>query len=452
MARPRKKKEEDAAVNIGSLLDDAPAKKSTKTLKFKTAIKNNSFDLLAQDKATQKKDFMAKVGIGDGFGTSAEVASYYLPVPWLALQYLIGRPGIPANSITEFIGQESVGKSSLVYALMGNFIANNIPCYYINSEPKALEGDWQARLVNTDPEKAEVIKSIIDVHTMDALDEMDMGIRSWITMQRSELGVPKDVPLVCIVDSITKLMTPDEYAASGVAKKKPGEKSSGTGVANIKGKMAAAASWMHNWDKTIKPFIRENNATIILVSGQNQDIDAGAAPSFIPKSSLAKYNKTRRGGNAINQSAALQFTITYKSAVKNTANEACGKNVLLYCAKNSYGPSFREIQYAIMDDRKENYNDIPGEYLQPAIRMDEAVANLLVDKKAFGLSLNRKRYSSAQLNIYEAGASTIIQAIESDPEWMQEAAEALSIHGYEAEESDTEPADEQLDEVSETDI
>ena len=65
-------------------------------------------------------------------------------------------------------------------------------------------------------------------------------------------------------------------------------------------------------------------------------------------------------------------------------------------------PSFREIQYAIMDDRKENYNDIPGEYLQPAIRMDEAVANLLVDKKAFGLSLNRKRYSSAQLNIYEA--------------------------------------------------
>ena len=69
-----------------------------------------------------------------------------LPVPWL-LQYLIGRPGIPANSITEFIGQESVGKSSLVYALMGNFIANNIPCYYINSEPKALEGDWQARLV-----------------------------------------------------------------------------------------------------------------------------------------------------------------------------------------------------------------------------------------------------------------------------------------------------------------
>ena len=53
MARPRKKKEEDAAVNIGSLLDDAPAKKSTKTLKFKTAIKNNSFDLLAQDKATQ---------------------------------------------------------------------------------------------------------------------------------------------------------------------------------------------------------------------------------------------------------------------------------------------------------------------------------------------------------------------------------------------------------------
>ena len=35
---------------------------------------------------------------------------------------------------------------------------------------------------------------------------------------------------------------------------------------------------------------------------------------------------------------------------------------------------------------------------------------------------------------------------------QEEAAEALSIHGYEAEEIDTESADEQLDEVSETDI
>lgn len=404
--------------------------KKPKKVKFRTAVKNNSFDLLSSVKATQKKDFMAKVGLGEGFSASSEVASYYLPVPWLGLQYLIGRPGIPANTIVELIGQESVGKSSLVYAMMGTFIANNIPCYYINSEPKALEGDWQARLVSTDPEKSELIKEVIDVHVMDSLDEMDEGIRQWITMQRTEMGVPLDVPLVCIVDSITKLMTPDEYAASGVAKKKPGEKSKGTGVKNIGGKIGAAATWMHEWSKLIDPFIRANNATIILVSGQNQDMDAGATPSFIPKSAMAKYNKTRRGGNAINQSAALQFTITYKSAVKNTAGEMCGKEVLLYCAKNSYGPSFRELRYQIMDDRKENYNDIPGEYLQPAIRMDEAVVNLLVERKALGLTLNRKRYSSAQLNIYEASANTVLTTIEANPEWLLEAAEVLSIKGY----------------------
>lgn len=443
MARPKKVKvKEEPGLDIENMFS-VPSEdgnevsgeveveeKKPKKVKFRTAVKNNSFDLLSSVKATQKKDFMAKVGLGEGFSASSDVASYYLPVPWLGLQYLIGRPGIPANTIVELIGQESVGKSSLVYAMMGTFIANNIPCYYINSEPKALEGDWQARLVSTDPEKSELIKEVIDVHVMDSLDEMDEGIRQWITMQRTEMGVPLDVPLVCIVDSITKLMTPDEYAASGVAKKKPGEKSKGTGVKNIGGKIGAAATWMHEWSKLIDPFIRANNATIILVSGQNQDMDAGATPSFIPKSAMAKYNKTRRGGNAINQSAALQFTITYKSAVKNTAGEMCGKEVLLYCAKNSYGPSFRELRYQIMDDRKENYNDIPGEYLQPAIRMDEAVVNLLVERKALGLTLNRKRYSSAQLNIYEASANTVLTTIEANPEWLLEAAEVLSIKGY----------------------
>lgn len=443
MARPKKAKLEEASENISVGLEDMFATQDTseeveskpKRATFRTAVKNESFNLLSSAKKTQKKDFMAKVGLGEGFQSSQEVASYYLPVPWLALQYLIGRPGIPANTLVEFIGQESVGKSSLVYALMGNFISHNIPCYYINSEPKALEGDWQARLVNTDPEKAELIKSIIDVHTMDSLDEMDAGIRNWITMQRTELGVPLDVPLVCIVDSITKLLTPDEYAASGIAKKKSGEKSKGTGVANVGGRMAAAATWMHTWDKTIKGFIRENNATIILVSGQNQDIDAGATPSFIPKSAMAKYNKTRRGGNAINQAACLQFTITYKAGVKNTSGELCGKEVLLFCAKNSYGPTFREVRYQIMDDRKENYNDIPGEYLQPAIRMAEAVVNILVEKKAFGLTLNRKRYSSAELDIYEASADTILTAIETNPKWLIEAADILSIKGYDTEEA-----------------
>ena len=440
MARPKKiKQQETPADEIFTLEDlensESEETPSTKTkATFRTAVKNTSFNLLSSAKATQKKDFMAKAGMGDGFQSSSENASYYLPVPWLGLQYLVGRPGLPANTIIEFIGQESVGKSSLVYALMGHFVAHNIPCYYINSEPKILEGDWQARMVSTDPEKAELIKSVIDTHVMDSLDEMDAGIRNWITMQRTELGVPLDVPLVCVVDSITKLLTPDEYAASGIAKRKPGEKSTGTGVTNVKGKIAAAATWMHTWDKTIKGFIRENNATIILVSGQNQDVDAGATPSFIPKSAMAKYNKTRRGGNAINQSACLQFTITYKAGVKNTSGELCGKEVLLFVAKNSYGPSFRELRYSIMDDRKENYNDIPGEYMQPAIRMSEAVVNALVERKAFGITLNRKRYSSSELDIYEASADTILNAITANPKWLVEAAEYLSIKGYGTEE------------------
>ena len=66
--------------------------------------------------------------------------------------------------------------------------------------------------------------------------------------------------------------------------------------------------------------------------------------------------------------------------------------------------------------------------------MSEAVVNALVERKAFGITLNRKRYSSSELDIYEASADTILNAITANPKWLVEAAEYLSIKGYGTEE------------------
>ena len=165
MPRPKKKQE----VNT-----EQPTATTVKRPKFRTAVKNTSFNIFDTESDKQRtKDLMAKAGVGAGFGSSTQSARDYLPVPWLALQYLIGRPGIPMNTITEFIGSESVGKSSLVYALMGEFVAHNIPCFYINSEPKALEPDWQLRLLGTDPVKGRKIRDAIDIQPLNALEEMD---------------------------------------------------------------------------------------------------------------------------------------------------------------------------------------------------------------------------------------------------------------------------------------
>lgn len=428
MPRPKKKQEEKIVAT------EQPATTTVKRPKFRTAVKNTSFNIFDTESDKQRtKDLMAKAGVGAGFGSSTQSARDYLPVPWLALQYLIGRPGIPMNTITEFIGSESVGKSSLVYALMGEFVSHNIPCFYINSEPKALEPDWQLRLLGTDPIKGRKIRDAIDIQPLNALEEMDEHMRAWVKIKREDEGIPVDVPLVVVIDSITKLMNPEEFSVSGLAKIKPGEKKKPEGVGSVSQKPGVTAKWLHQWARLIAPLLEQKNVTIIAVSGQNQNMDAGGGSTYIKPS--AKRNKTRTGGNALNQSAALQFTVTYKGAYKNTSGVDCGKEVLLFCEKNSYGPSFREIKYTLYDDRIENYpDDIEDVFKQQAIDMDIALANLLVEKRILGTTVTRKRYSSTKAEAFEMSAKGFVAHILEKPELFMQVVKELSIKGYDYEE------------------
>lgn len=434
MPRPAKKKQEPI-VEEQVVAENATA--AVKKPKFRSAVKNSSFNIFGDEANKQRtKDLMAKAGVGAGFRSSTQAARDYLPVPWVAFQYLIGRPGIPLNTIAEFIGAEAVGKSSFVYALMGEFVANNIPCYYINSEPKALEPDWQLRLLGTDPEKGKKIRDAIDIQQLNALEEMDEHLRAWVKIKREEEGIPMDVPLVVVIDSITKLMNPEEFAVSGLAKLKPGERKKPEGVGNVSQKPGVTAKWLHQWARLIAPLLEQKNVTIIAVSGQNQNMDAGGGPSFVKPSE--KRNKTRTGGNALNQSAALQFTITYKGAYKNSAGTACGKEVLLFCDKNSYGPSFREIKYTLLDDRYENYpEDIEGVYKQQAIDMSSALASLMVEHKILSTTVDRKRYSSPKANLVGLTAKSFVEKVLSNTELFMQVVQALSIKGYDYEEENT---------------
>lgn len=438
MARPAKKKQEQP-IEVPQEQTTTPTVKRTR---FRSAVKNTSFDIFSEEAAAQRtKDLMAKVGMGEGFSSSTQAVRDYLPVPWLALQYLIGRPGIPLNTITEIIGAEGVGKSSLTYALMGEFIGNNIPCYYINSEPKALEPDWQLRLLGSDTQRAIKIRDIINVQPLYSLVEMDEHIRAWVNIKRNEEGVPMDVPLVVIVDSITKLMNPEEFAASGLVKLKPGEKRKAEGVNGISMKPGVTAQWIHKWSRLMPNYMEANNLTIICVGGQNQNMNAGATPSFITPSE--KHNDTRIGGEALRQNAALRFTVTYKAAVKNSANVAVGKEILLYCKKNSYGPSYREVRYHIYDDRIENYKlDVPGTFTQQAINMDVGLASVMADNRILGTTVNKKRYTSTKLEAYELPADEFISHIVGRPDAFKAVVTALSIKGYEFDEEDPGPGGE----------
>lgn len=426
MPRPKKIKTPEVEVlDVADIMDESSQETGNDDvqLTYRSGVKNTSFDIFAGTKALRDKS--QKLG---AFKTMDEIATDYLPVPWMALQYLIGRVGIPMKTIVEFIGAEGTGKSSIVGTLIGNFVTHNIPCYYINSEAKVLEPDWRMRLYHRDPAMSEKIDSVVNYDYISTLSQMKDRINSWIEAQREV--IPVDVPLVIAVDSITKLMNDDEAAAAGWDSK---TESFAYGKAkDVSKKPGVTAKWMHEWSRFIAPILQTNNVTLILVSGQNQDMNSQPSP-FIPASAIAKRNKTRTGGNAINQSAALQFTLTKMSDAKRVSTaKASGKNVCIYTAKNSYGPTGREVTYTVWDNRKENFedSDVPGKYMASPIDMDVTLCNLLLDSKVFGLTVTANKFTSEELELFKVTAADVVRAIYAKPANVLKASKALSIYGY----------------------
>lgn len=436
MARPKKIKDEvlvddtQSSATLAEVFGDTPATTASRPRarkRSKMAIGGEAFDIFANDQlAEQTKSLLAKSAMADGFKSAADINRDYLPIPWFAMQYLIGRIGIPVNTIIEFIGQENTGKSSLVMAMLGNFIKYNIPCLFCNSEPKMLESDWISRLVGADASIGDKVKRVLEVtERLYTLDDMDKLIRKWVHVKRYEQGIPKSVPLVCVVDTITKLLNPEEAEALIVQEGK--DKSINVlknSVSDVSKKPGVTAKWLHEWTRAICSMLNEENVTIICVSGQNQNMNAGSS-SFAADGG-ASLNKTRIGGTAMNQSASIQITITRKGIWKDSAGNQIGDVIRARVVKNSYGPK-RSIEYGMRNDL---FSDDTG-YIQQAIDMDEAFANILVANKIKGLTCTRKLYTSEAMGVHQLKAPALIAKLTADEELMDEIGALLKISGYE---------------------
>ena len=120
MARPKKIKEEVAIEETPTLTEafgeaeQVIVKKPRARKKSKLAVGGEAFDIFANEQmAEQTRSLLAKSAMADGFKSAADINRDYLPLPWFAMQYLIGRIGIPVNTIIEFIGQENTDALSL---------------------------------------------------------------------------------------------------------------------------------------------------------------------------------------------------------------------------------------------------------------------------------------------------------------------------------------------------
>lgn len=435
MPRVKKKTEDIVADNINTkqeeVITSSEENTPVKPVKIRAKKVSTKFDIFADEAVLQQeKELLAKAGVRGAFKSAADINREYLPVPWFALQYVFGKIGITTNTFNEFIGQECVGKSSLVFALACNFIKNGIPVLYINTEAKTLEGSWLYRLAGRDKELG---KKLIDRVLMDeycpTYTEMDNRIRGWIKVMRGERKIPMETPLVFIVDSVTNLMSPEQAEGKVVSKEeislKDKLKTLDKGVEDISAKPGGAATFMSAWTKQFTSTLTQFNVTGILVSGQSTNMSSMGG--FANTEGGASLNKTRVGGTALHKSAAIQCTITKFKMWKNSANEHIGDMIRIRNVKNSYGPKVADVVYHL---RNKGWKDGPLTVDQ-AIDMSEALGEILVSAGVFGFTVNRKKYTSIPLGIEQVSAKELEELVNSDEELQIKLGQALGISGYE---------------------
>ena len=164
-----------------------------------------------------------------------------------------------------------------------------------------------------------------------------------------------------------------------------------------------------------------------MVHHQNDKVDMSMGGGITLSADIADlYNKTKIGGRAFNQNAAIQLILSRGGMVKGSDNMAKGRMVTMRVDKNSFGPGERKIKYEIRTDQF----DDTEEFLEPAINFDEDWANWMAKNKYFGTTVASKRFKCAALGIEGATYQQFAAAFNANEEIKRELGARLGIEGY----------------------
>lgn len=374
-----------------------------------------------------------------GFTTQAEMRVDSLPIRPISFQWMINNRGLP-KGITNILGKDGLGKSTLVYSLFGGFMLGGHPCAFIPCDRKPLETGWAMRCLSPDRRMADRMVSRIHVFESHLLMEMAEKLEAWIRALRdpkSDSFVPLNVAVVIAADPLNRLAT--DAQAAGVSTFDGKDKQKQVDIGD-KGHSWDRAKWLHDWLDRLSLLRAEFNLHTIFVEHLNEkDVAGGGSQmaSFLPQWKKELDNRTKRGGQGINQMTNLQLTMGEKGSFYS-AGERVARRVIMTPYKNSYGPQVRTCCYALKLEPGANGEDAgnDGNFLDPGLRWDYPEVEWLAEQNLLGVrktgdSLPKERFSSDVLKFTQLSLVDAAQAWrESDPSWIEELGKKLMIPGY----------------------
>lgn len=406
-------------------ISEKPAKKVTRAKKIAPKISDaelaesiiTAISKKRKDKATQIQ-------------RSNKIENPSLPIPHMALEYLLDRRGLAANMLMEIVGEEGKGKSSLMYTIMGHIAhTTGAYCVYLNSEAKRLETRWLKRLVHPSDKVAEKLLEnfIFFEDDITSLVDMDTRIREDLASIREVAGFNTNIPILVVIDALAKIKNNSEAEGMALFTEKGAAKTA-TGVEYVGQQPGVTAKWLHTWTRGLPELLKAYNCTIAVVNGQNEKMSMGSPAA----GKLASYkNDTATGGRAVRQSAAVRITMGYKGMLRESSAEV-GKIIQAYCKKNSYGAESRSISYYLRDKNFTDEDTPSGRINGQALEFDEEFCTLLVTeaKSMLGITLEKKKFTWRTKGIESVTAKELYAFIVSDETIRNEVGAALRISGY----------------------
>ena len=228
------------------------------------------------------------------------------------------------------------------------------------------------------------------------------------------------------IDTLSKLMAPNQaegyldYADNLKAEVAKNLREVGEG-SNLQ-----HAKLFQDWSRRLAYFMDEYNILLWLNNHQNAKIDMGGGGSHMSAEQSAMFNKTKIGGNAFNQSAAVQLIIGATAMVKDSAGMPVGRTIKLRVNKNSYGPDNRTIQYEL----RNVYRDDTDTFQECPLNFDNDMAKWMADNKYLNTIADKKRYTCEMLGVIGGEAKELADALHANLEVCTQFARQLSISGY----------------------
>jgi len=227
-----------------------------------------TFDLLSDDNhADQVRETMLTIASKNKKVTGVELYSNATK-PYVELknnilfQQAIGMRGIPHGTLIEIIGQDGIGKTSLIWTIAGYAMLQNSPFFLVESEAKPMDKNRVMRCLS---DNRELSQKMVDrvlvskcISILDAVDE----IENWVVAQRDTIGVPLETPLFCAIDTFSKLMAPKEAEGRGFYEGVKGAKKAKTLEELGTGSNFEHAKYAQKWCRTLPAWLSKYNVIL----------------------------------------------------------------------------------------------------------------------------------------------------------------------------------------------